>query len=139
MLRRSRAVPQGGQQKLRPPTGPGTLPRRGDQQERRSEQGHEREHPRQIRGRKRQPERGVYLPVLQPHLQVAVLLPETRATPPESGQSRGQGCSQRGEEGGEAAGHERAVLPLQDVRQQVSQLLFRAQAQEAVPRRGNGR
>jgi hypothetical protein len=46
---------------------------------------------------------------------------------------------QREQEGGEAARHERAVLPVQDLRLEIPQLLFRPQAQEDVPRGGDGR
>lgn len=144
VLRRSRALPPRRQQELRPPRQRPALrnPKRGEQK-RRPQQGDEREHPQQAgRRRKLRAKHGdLHLPVLQSHVQVAVLLPEARAPPPQSRQSGGEGGAQGagGEARGQTVGYERAVLSVQDVRLEVSQLLFRAQAQEAVPSGGDGR
>merc|ERR1712013_333995 len=73
----------------------------------------------------------VLLCVLQPRLQVALLLPEAQAAPhqPRDGGLAGQ---RAGQETAGDEGPQRAVLPLQDLRGQVPLLLLCAQAQEAV-------
>lgn len=68
--------------------------------------------------------------LLQSHIQVAVLLPEAREEAYQSGYDGGQeraGGDRSDEQArGEVVGYERSVLSVQDLREQVSELLFRS-------------